>query len=512
MTEPLPRPPRSLPALRLEHLWALLALSLVAAFISMVPTSPYDFWWHLRAGELIATEGLPTTNRFAWGMPPETPYIYQSWLGEWLFFQIYQLGGLPLVVFTRNLLGSLAFALVAFEAQQRSGSWRLAALASLLAALMTINNFTTRTQNWSWVPFMLTLIILGRYVEGRLAPRWLALLPLMMIFWVNVHGAFIMGMLVAGAFAVGETVRRILRQPNALPWYRLRPLYLATAALPLAMLFNPQGVGIFGYLTTLLSDAPSQRMVIEWQSPTPRTLAGAGFYGGVIALIVAFGLGRRRPSPTEILLVCGLAWQSFIGIRYVVWFGMAAMPIMVQSLAAPRSLLKPVERQAARERGGGAAANWLVVVLLALGVLALQPWTKALLPLPPEYQAIFAPVPDAPQLFSNDTPAAAVAHLRNAPCAGPIFNEMGYGSYMAWALYPQALHYIDPRIELFPLELWETYVEVSAGRGVPAFLAQNQVACVILDRPKQAGLAEIMPTLPGWTQSFADERSEVWRR
>ncbi|PDW03134.1 hypothetical protein [Candidatus Viridilinea mediisalina] len=508
----LTRISHSLPVLRLEHLWVIFALSLIAAFISMAPTAPYDFWWHLRAGALIGTEGLPTTNRFAWGVPPETPYVYQSWLGEWLFFQIYQLGGLPLVVFTRNLLGTFAFALVAYEAQRRSGSWRLAALAVLLAGFMTINNFNTRTQNWSWVPFMLTLIILGRYVDGRLAPRWLALLPLLMIFWVNAHGAFIMGLLVAGAFVVGESIRRLWRDPHALPWYRLRPLYLATAALPLAMLVNPQGFGIFTYLLTLLSDAPSQQLVVEWQSPTPRTLAGAGFYLGVLALLTAFALGRRRPTITDVILVCGLAWQSFIGIRYVVWFGMAAMPIMAQSLAAPRSLLKPSERSAARERGGGILGNWLVVICLALGVLVLQPWTKPLLPLPAEYQALFAPVPGAPQLFTAATPVEAVADLRTEPCHGPIFNEMGYGSYMAWALYPLARHYIDPRIELFPLELWEEYVAVSDGHGVAAFLEQHDIACVILDRPKQAGLAAIMPTLPGWQQSFANERSEVWRR
>jgi hypothetical protein len=502
---------RALPALRLDHLWAILALSLIAAFISMTPTTPYDFWWHLRAGALTANEGLPTTNRFAWGVAPETPYIYQSWLGEWLFYQIYRLGGLPLVVFTRNLLGTAAFALVTWEARERSGSWRLGALAALLAAAMTINSFTTRTQNWSWLPFIVTLLLLGRYVEGRLAPRWLAALPLIMLVWVNLHGAFIMGMLLAGAFTVGETLRRLLRQPRALPWYRLRPLYLATAALPLAMLVNPLGPGIFGYLANLLSDAPSQQLVVEWQSPTPRTLAGAAFYLGVLALIAAFGLGRRRPTVTDVILVCGLAWQGFIGMRYVVWFGMAAMPIVAQSLAAARPALGQTPAPRRRERGGGAVANLAVALLLLLGVAALQPWTKPLLPLPVEYQAIFAPVPGAPQLFSAETPVAAVAHLREEPCIGPIFNEMGYGSYMAWALYPTARHYIDPRIELFPLALWEEYVEVSAGREVAAFFERRQVACVVLDRPKQAGLAAAMAGLPGWERSFAQGRSEVWR-
>ena len=46
---------RALPLLRLDQLWVLFALSLIAAFISLFPTSPNDFWWHLKAGELVAT-------------------------------------------------------------------------------------------------------------------------------------------------------------------------------------------------------------------------------------------------------------------------------------------------------------------------------------------------------------------------------------------------------------------------------------------------------------------------
>lgn len=502
---------RALPALRLDQLWALFAVCLVAAFISLVPTGPNDFWWHLKAGELVATSGLPRTNLFAWSLPADTPFVYQSWLGEWLFYQIYRLGGLPLVVFTRNLLGAAAYGLVAYEAWRRSGSWRLAALAVVLAAAMTINNLTTRTQNWSWLPFLGTLILLGRYAEGRLAPRWLVALPLIMAFWVNAHGAFVMGLLVAGAFVAGETARRLLRQPYGLPWPRLRALYLAAAGMLAATLLNPLGPGVYAYVLDLLGDAPSQALIVEWQSPTPRNAAGAAFYLGVLAVIAAFAFARRRPTITDVLLVCGLAWQAFVGVRYVVWFGFAAMPIVAQSLAMPRSP-HAARALSARERGAGGAANLATAALLVLGVAVLQPWTKPLLGLPAAYQNLFAPVPGAPQLFSADTPVGAVEHLRATPCRGRIFNEMGYGSYMAWALYPAAQHYIDPRVELFPLEQWEEYAAVSEGRDVAAFLARQQIACVVLDTGEQLGLARAMALIPGWEQSFAEGRSQVWRR
>lgn len=503
---------RPLPALRLDQLWALFAVCLVAGFISLTPTGPNDFWWHLKAGQLIAESGIPTTNLFAWSLPADQPYVYQSWLGELLFYRLYQLGGLPLVVFARNLLGAAAYTLVAIEARRRSGSWRLAALAVLLAGAMTINNFSTRTQNWSWLPFVLVVSLLGRYVDGELGARWLAALPLLMLFWVNAHGAFVMGLLVAGAFAAGETARRLLRQPYALPWRRLRPLYLALGAMALAVLANPLGLGVIGYVRTLLSDTSSQRLINEWQTPDPRNLAGAAFYLGVLAAIAAFGLQRRRPTLTDLILVCGLAWQAFVGVRYVIWFGMAAMPIMVGALGTPRTPLAAPTPPAARERGGDAAANMVLAALLLLLVVALQPWLKPALPLPAPYRELYVELPGAPLLFDRLTPVAAVEHLRAEPCAGRLFNELGYGSYTAWALFPAAQHFIDPRVELFPFALWSDYIAISEGRDLDRLLDQYQIGCVLLDRSLQPELAAHIASLPGWTRSFGDGQSEVWRR
>lgn len=503
---------RALPGLRLDHLWAIFAVSLVSGVISLTPSGPNDFWWHLRAGELIAAGQFPTTNLFAWALPADHPYVYQSWLGELLFYWLYQLGGLPMVVFARNLLGTVAFALVAVEAHRRSGSWRLAAVAVLLAGAMTVNNLATRTQNWSWLPFVLTLAVLGRYVDGQLAARWLVALPLLMLFWVNAHGAFVLGILVAGAFATGETLRRVLRQPYALTWRRLRPLYLALAAMLLATLANPLGLGIFDYVRDLLTDRPSQSLINEWQTPNPRTFAGACFYLGVLATIVAFAVQRRRPTITDLLLVCGLAGQAFLAVRYVVWFGLAALPVVAQALAPARSPLAGGANASRRERGGGAAANLALATLLVALVVALQPWVKPALPLPTNYVELHAPVPGGPLLFDRRTPVAGVAHLRERPCDGRVFNELGYGSYMAWALYPEARAFIDPRVELFPFALWQDYVAITEGRDLPQLLDQHQVACVFLDRALQARLAEAIAGLPGWAQSFGDERSEVWRR
>jgi hypothetical protein len=497
----------ALPALRIEHVWAILALTIVAGFVALVPTLPNDFWWHLAAGRIIAQEGIPTTNLFAWSLPADTPYIYQSWLGEWLFYAIYSIGGFQLIGFARNLLFTLTFGLMGYEAYRRSGSWRLAALAIIVAGLMSMNNLTTRTQNWSMLPFIGTSLILGAYVDGRLHQRWLWAIPLIMAFWVNAHGAFMTGLLMIGAYVVAETARRFLRHSRALSWDRLRWLYIVAGASLLAIMINPLGPGIFGYVGLLLSDPSSQTLIGEWQPPTTRSYAGKAFYIGFLALVAAFGLARRRPTLTDIVLVCGFGWMAISGQRYVLWFALIAMPILAQSLAAARSPLTAAPRQAVFP-----LANVISAVALLLFLLSLQPWTKHLYPWPEPYRNLFVDFPGAPQIFSANTPYAATEHLLAQPCEGRLFNEMGQGSYLAWALYPAGQSFIDTRVELFPLAQWHDYIALNQGRELDLLDEKYQISCVMLDSVIQPNLAQAMQERAGWQLSFEDGQSQVWRR
>jgi hypothetical protein len=498
---------RALPLPGLEQLWAIMTLTLIGVFIALVPTLPHDFWWHLKIGQLVAERGLPTTNLFAWTLPDNTPFIYATWLGEWLFYALYRAGGLPATILARNLLGLAGFALVAAEARRRSGSWRLAALAALLAASMTINNLATRTQNWSWVPFSLYLLILGAYVDGQVRRRALLALPLMMAFWVNVHGAFVLGLALVVIVAGGETLRRLFKQPRALGWDRLGALYLAGVATAAATLLNPIGPAIFGYVAKLANNTSNQMLVSEWQPPTPRGLAGMIFFASILALLVAFALARRRPTLTDLLLVCAFLWLAWGGQRHVVWFGMAAMPLLAQSLAAPHSpLLRP-------ERPARLVLPSTLLTLALLGVLvAVQPAFKPGLGLPQPYKQLFADLPGAPELFSADTPVAAAEYLRAHP-GGRLFNEMGYGSYLDWALYPTMQVFVDPRIELYPLDLWQDYVAIGDARDYNALLVgKYNVTRALLDSKIQPRLAAALAADAGWEREYADQRAVIYRR
>jgi hypothetical protein len=293
---------RNAPLPALIHLYGLIPLAVVAALIALAPTDPHDFWWHLRVGRIVSEAGVPRTNMFAWTVPPDQPFVYAAWLGDWLFYQMYLLCGLQGPVLARNILGTLAFALVLLEAWRRSGSWRLAGLAVFLAGMMTINNLTTRPQNWAWAPFAVYTIILGAYATKQVGWRALLALPPLMVFWVNAHGSFVLGLALLALYGIGEGTRALLRQPDAPDFRRLAALAAAALATLAATLVNPIGIDIFAYVVKLLTDPPSQGLVNEWQPPTVRSLAGSGVLSGdAVLLIAGLALGRRRLSLTDTL-------------------------------------------------------------------------------------------------------------------------------------------------------------------------------------------------------------------
>lgn len=497
----VPRPTGRVILPSLAHLYALMPLALVAALIALAPTDPHDFWWHLRIGRIVAESGVPRTNMFAWTVPRDQPFVYAAWLGDWLFYQIYLLAGLQGPVLARNFLGTLAFALVLLDARRRSGSWRLAGLAVFLAGAMTINNLTTRPQNWTWAPFMAYVTILGAYTARQVGWRALLALPPLMIFWVNAHGSFVLGLALLALSCVGEGARILLRQPDAPALRRLAAMAAMAGATLATTVVNPIGVDIFGYVLKLLTDPPSQGLVNEWQPPTVRSLAGQAFFLATLLLIAALALGRRRLHLTDTLLLCAFLWLAWSGMRYVVWFGMLAMPMLAQCMARPAARPTP-------QRGDPFAG--VLALTLVVGVAALQPPFKPLLALPAPYRALFADVPGAPLLYSADTPVGAAAYLRDHP-GGRLFNDMAYGSYLIWTL-PEPEVFVDTRVELYPLALWEDYLTIGEARNYATLMERYGIERTLLSRSRQAPLVAALARDPNWIVEYEDRFSIVYRR
>ena len=217
---------------------------------------------------------------------------------------------------------------------------RVAAAATLCGFLLGIENWVVRAQSFSVLLFALTWWLLWRYAYGRGGSRSLALLPVIVALWANLHGAFPLGLVAQGLFVVGLLASRSWSDRPALnglssaiegfrgaSWPRppLSPLLLALLASLPATLVTPYGLGIYGYLVTIATDPSIQTLILEWGGTTLSALPGRVFYAVMLAMLLLLGLARRWPHPVGLLSLLVLGWLSASLLRSVLWSGFAKL-------------------------------------------------------------------------------------------------------------------------------------------------------------------------------------------
>jgi hypothetical protein len=485
-----------------DMLWVLIILAGFIFITSLVPLPPNDYWWHLRIGEMIFTDhAIPNTNQFSWTIPEGEPFLYAAWLGELLIYFLHRIGGLELNIFIRTVLAGIAFWLVAVEARRSSGSWRIAALVLALTCLMSTNNLIVRTQMWAWLPFMLIYSCLSRYASGQLRHTWLLACPLGMMFWVNVHGSFVLGLVMLGVFLLGEIIRYVLHQPDALPKKQLGWLAGAAGSSLLAVLVNPRFTGIILYVKSLLTSPQVQQFIEEWQSPTPKGLANLVFFASILLLILAISISRTRFTPSELLLTLVFIWLAWSAQRSVAWYGMAVMPLLGKIIKGIPLRFPPLTAQRN-------TINFLIVILIFIPAILVQPWFVAHFPLPATYRDQVLKDSRVGPLLSLHTPVEAARFIRESP-GGRLFNELGYGSYLIWAVPDQQV-FIDPRIELYSQEMWQDYIHISQGTNAALLITKYGIDRVLLDKALQPELSTFLHHESGWQLEYHDQYAELW--
>lgn len=511
-------------ALTLDHVWLAAALVLIALRPLLTPIPPHDFWWHLATGRIIvAQHAIPILDSFSYTRTG-LPFYNQGWLAQVLMYGLYQTGGLALILLVQAALIALAYGLLLRLCISRTARLRLSVALLLLTTLpLSFDNWNVRPQSYAFPLFVGFLVILTEFRLGRRNRLWL--LPLLMLVWVNIHGTFILGLGLIGLTFVGELLKSLRRSAEEPPaqadapaeepavvlreatrrdvkmlWAPLADadpnrgrqsmllLLVWGAITALAVLVNPRGLGVLGYVRNLLGSNAVTTLVTEWAPPTIRDAGGIIFFLFLIGCGVVLIYTRRRPDLTDMLLFGAFLWLALGAVRNIVWFGFVATPLVAVQFA---TLLSPP--RTARRSAGVPALNAVLIGMLGLFLIGGLPWIKPAL-LPPSVGA----------LLMEDTPVAAVAAMRAQPDhPRHLFHAMGYGSYLIWAA-PEQPVFIDPRIELYPYEQWSDYINLGQANNVAELLHTYDIDGLLLSKHEQEPLVKVVRADPAWQIRYED--------
>ena len=463
-------------------LWLGLTLTFVLSFAFYQSIVPNDYWWYVRLGqEIMTTRAVAQVDSFSYTQAGR-PMVYHSWLAALIFWLTYQAGGVTLTVLLKGGLLATFYTFIWQTCRAAGAGPRLASLITLLTALAGSNNWVLRPQLFSYPLFGLTLWLLWRWQQGQSRGLWL--LPLAMLLWVNLHGAFILGFLLVGAAL-------LLGRGNR------RQLLGVLLAMFLVSFLTPRLWGSWGYVLTLMTDPSSQQFSVEWRPPTGADLPGKLFFGWLLLLApLIYGSPRRVPALVWLWFL-GFGWMAFSGVRYVIWFVAILAPLTAHLLRplVGDYLDRPVPQVKPALNG------LLTAVFLLLSLLFLPGPRQALLP------------DLAPPALSANTPVAATAWLaEQADLPGPLWADLNFASYHIFAL-PAYPVWIDTRFELYPPAQWQRYLRLAtAAPDWQEILDAEEINLLLLDPDNQPRLLEALERVDTWGLCYKDEVASLYIR
>jgi len=464
----------------LDHVWAALPVVIPVVVSLATRMVAIDLAYHVRAGEQVLRGTIPRADSWTFTVAG-TPWLDQQWGAQALLASAHRVGGFATIALLRAGLIGLTFALVYLACRAKGADPRTSSLLSLGGFVVCLQTLAMRPQLFAVPLFAASLWILaGRHER----PARLWALPVLAIVWANVHGSFVFAPLLVGLALFEDVIGRDPRRTR---------LALIAGLTAIATLVNPFGVGVWVYVKDLSTNSVIRDTITEWSPMSVSTFSGIAFF--VTAAVIAGWLARTsRPIPWGTLLWLGTFFALALPARRgVIWWALVA-PVAVAGLMHAAEDHVPVRED--RAPSGSRALNIGVLAALLGLVLVMLPWWR----------------PHAEGSLLAEAPVGLARTTAALPAGSRVVVPQPWGSWFAFAS-PDTPVFVDPRIELYPADVWNDYLTVrSAGAGWREILDRYGVEGVVADRRTWGPLIAELRDDPAWQLAYEDREGMVFVR
>lgn len=452
-----------------------------------------DLGRHLTIGEYILESGkIPTSDLFSHTMEGQQ-LVPHEWLSQVLFALSHRVAGMNGVAWLTALVLAASYAILTAGLRKMGVHALFGLAAGLTAALVGWLHTLTRPHIFTLLLFTVFLVLLEHFRRGR---RWhlLLLLPLLMIIWANMHGAFISGLVLVALYALGAALERKPRDVFIFIGLLLL-LWLVSWLNPIG---RPLAMHSFGYL----QERFLVNVTVEYQSPDFHSLSTWPF---LLILLTSLVLGWRakgRMTWTPLVLLVSWTALALYSARNIPLYGQVAVFFLAWEASHwvdsgwPSMLGFLSRTDVASQRSWG----WMWAGLVVLVLIGLQTMDVTF---------------DAWRMGNGFDPRVlpveAVDALEGSIPDGPVFNEFTWGGYLLYRLWPDKQVFIDGQTDFYGEELTRDYLTViNASPGWEAILERNDVQWVIV-RP-QRPISFWLEREAGWEMLYEDGTAVVWVR
>jgi hypothetical protein len=420
-----------------------------------------DTLWHITTGDWILAHGsVPTIDTFSFTAAGR-PWVAHEWLSEVILALAYRAAGWNgLMILTAAAAGATV-GIVAFYTRRYT---RID-----IAVMLVLLTITCGTSSLLSRPHLIALPILALWtmllVSARsrgVAPS-LLILPLMTV-WANLHGGFLVGLVLAGALAIEAAF-----DPACRPADSIRSWGIFVLGAVVAAVITPHGIDGLLFPFRLMS-MKNLYAIQEWKPIDLSHLTGV-----TVSILVALymGLTGRVQLPRfRVLLLTGLIFATMQHVRNAQVFGVMAPLLIADALGPTRPVATPEQ-----VLGGIVALAAVISLCFRIGF-----------PLERVDQDSYA--------------TAALASVPDDLRNKPVLNEYGFGGLM---IFSGVKPFIDGRADLYGDQAMETYLSIVHAKGnvLDDVLCRYHIAWTMF-APDNV-VPALMDRTPGWHRLYSDK-------
>jgi hypothetical protein len=486
----------------------------VAIFIGVLGLGPQmmnvdgDLGRHLTIGRYILDHGqVPVSDLFSHTRPGE-PLTPHEWMSQVVFALAYRWLAFNGVILVCAMVIATSFWLVFRRARAASQGVLIAVLVTLLAVAASSLHWLSRPHIFTFLMLALWMLVLENMRRGRLLYWWL--MPVLMLFWANLHGAFIAGFVTWGLFGFGLAWDAFWHRTKgpSLHEHFWRYYWLGGASSFLVTLVNPSGIRLWTTSVGYIGNRYLVSHTAEYLPPNFQDPSTWPFLFLIGLFVVMFGIQNRRLEAAQVFPAAAWLVMGLYSVRNIPLFTIVAMPALAVALDGWlvdfHHQLKGLDRFFQMDRRLlnvelSLRGFFLPILVVILSISALQAGTNL------DFQR------SGNQFDPKIFPVGAVDWLVDHPQSGRPFNYFPWGGYLLYRLWPEQKVFIDGQTDFYGENLTRQYEQIlTLSPGWEEVLDQYAVDWVIL--PSGEALLLELRSRPEWSVLYEDPTAVVLRR
>lgn len=418
-------------------LWMLVLAIAYKSFSQL--EADYDLWFHLFIGnQNLTNQSIGRIDLYsftAYGLP----VVNHEWLADLIMAGAYQMMGASGLIVWRWIM-VLAIVLACLRLIICKTQNQLSRIITFLCFIIVIApGISFRVQLFSYF-FLLFLLNL---IHNKHQNRTSLLIYLVTLFfvWANIHGAFILGLLIWWIYLM----ERVLDQ-----YEKPRLSTIALAISPVAAtLINPYGMGLWKFIYGELSNPISSRYITEWRH---FSFDAREFAFLVVCLLTwfAFLFSGKTKSLAETIVLILASIMGFMAVRHTPLFAVLTVTTMARHFdGAIQKIKNSLPRS---EPSPPLVTSFSVFFLLAASIFFLY---------------IGSLQPFKIRTDMDPLPRQSIAFIQKHQLKGNLWTPLHWGAYALFHLYPNIRVSIDGRWAMvYPHKVMQANMDFAyAGTG-----------------------------------------------